>query len=65
ADMVREVLAGQPGAPREIVVINAAAALWIAGKSDSTRQCAELAAEAIDSGRAAGLLADLVQLTHS
>lgn len=65
AAMVRDVLAGKAGVARDIVVINAAAALWTAGQSDSPRDCAELAADAIDSGRAANVLGELVALTNA
>ncbi len=65
AAVIRDVLAGKPGSPRDIVVLNAAAALWTAGKSDDPRQCAALAAEAIDSTAAADLLAHLVELSNA
>ncbi len=64
AAMIRAILSGQQGPPRDIVVLNAAAALWTAGKSYSPHQCAELAAAAIDSGAARDLLARLVNLTN-
>jgi len=57
------VLAGNAGAPRDIVVLNAAAALWTAGKSASVAECARLASEAIDSGAARQLLAQLAEKT--
>ena len=58
AAMIRQVLAGEAGAARDVVVLNAAAGLWTAGHSESPRQAAELAAAAIDSGAAAGCLRD-------
>ncbi|NQU24912.1 MAG: anthranilate phosphoribosyltransferase [Candidatus Nealsonbacteria bacterium] len=61
AAMIREILDGRTGPPRDIVTINAAAALWIAGRDDSPAQCARLAAEAIDSGAARDLLARLAE----
>jgi len=64
AAMIRQVLAGVAGTPRDVVVLNAAAGLWTAGKSDSPRQAAEIAAAAIDSGAAARLLAQLAAATH-
>ena len=64
ANMIRDVLSGQIGPSRDIVVLNAAAALWVAGKHESTSQCAHLAAQAIDSGRANEVLARLVELSH-
>src|SRR5690606_16983898 len=56
ARIVRAVLAGEKGAPRTAVVINAAAALCAAGEGADPREAAQRAAEAIDSGRAARLL---------
>jgi len=50
---------GQPGAPRNVVVVNAAAALVVAGLAKDFRSGAQLAAQAIDSGAA---LAKLEQL---
>jgi anthranilate phosphoribosyltransferase len=64
AELVRGVLAGQAGPPRDIVVLNAAAALWTAGRDDSLRECARLAAEAIDSGGAEDLLRRLAERTR-
>ena len=64
AACIREVLAGQRGAKRDVVLLNAATALWIAGKSSSLSESAEIAAQAIDSGKAQQLVKDLAQLTH-
>ena len=64
ARMIGEVLAGAAGAARDIVVINAAAALWTAGRAESPRTCAELAAAAIDSQAASELLERLVELSN-
>jgi anthranilate phosphoribosyltransferase len=63
ANMIREILAGRPGPPRDVVVLNAAAALWTAGKAASPAECARLAAAAIDSGAARDLLARLAEYT--
>lgn len=64
AAVIREVLAGARGPARDIVILNAAAALWTAGLSSDTRYCAERAAEAIDRGDARELLARLAAMTH-
>jgi anthranilate phosphoribosyltransferase len=61
AAVIRRILAGAPGPPRDIVVANTAAALWTAGREESLVECARLTAEAIDSGAAAELLARLVE----
>lgn len=65
AAIIRDVLAGRPGPPRDIVVLNAAAALWTVRRHDSLRECARLAADAIDSGAAEALLARLARRTHA
>ncbi len=52
AAIARAILAGDKGPKRDAVVINAAAALCVAGVAGSPRQGAERAAEAIDSGAA-------------
>ncbi len=65
AAVIRGILAGEPSAARDIVVLNAAAALWTAGKAAEPRACAELASAAIDSGAAAELLQRLVTLSNA
>jgi anthranilate phosphoribosyltransferase len=52
AEMIRAVLSGRRGAARDMVVFNAAAALWVAGLAADWESGAGLAREAIDSGRA-------------
>jgi anthranilate phosphoribosyltransferase len=56
AALIGRILAGEAGPPRDVVVLNAAAALYTAGRSDSPRDCAAQAAAAIDSGAARDLL---------
>lgn len=63
AAIARSILAGEPGPRRDLVVVNAAAALWIAGRAADLRQGRSLAERSIDSGEAAKKLADLVRLT--
>src|SRR5207247_4246803 len=64
AELIRRVLAGKPGPAREIVVINAAAALWVAGLASDLRAAARRAVEVIDSGAAREVLARLVETTR-
>jgi anthranilate phosphoribosyltransferase len=64
ADVIRRVLAGEPGSPRDMVVLNAAAALWTAGHHPNQRICAADAAAAIDSGQARRILEQLVEVTN-
>jgi len=52
ATLIREVLAGEKNARRNVVLLNAAAALVAAGRADHLRDAVPLAAEAIDSGAA-------------
>jgi len=59
ADLIRWIFEGHPGAPRDVVIVNAAAALVVAGLAEDFRSGAHLAAQAIDSGAA---LAKLQQL---
>lgn len=56
AAIARSVLDGQRGPRREVVLLNAAAALEVAGKAASLEEGIALAAAAIDSGAAAGAL---------
>ena len=56
AAILRAILSGVSGAPREAVVLNAAAALWIAGKRETLEAAARLAEEMLDSGEAARAL---------
>ena len=65
AAIIRESPGGLPRPARDIVVANAAAALWTAGEHASTAGCAALAAQAIDGGAAAELLARLAARTQA
>lgn len=56
AEALRRLLAGEPGAYRDAVLLNAAAALLVAGHSADLAQGAIAAARAIDTGEAAALL---------
>jgi anthranilate phosphoribosyltransferase len=64
AAIIRGILQGCRGPARDIVVANAAAALWTVGRSDSLTECALQAADAIDGGAASDLLARLVEETN-
>ena len=57
--IAESVLAGEPGAPREIVLINAAMALLAAGKATELKEAVACAKESIDSGAARGKLSQL------
>lgn len=64
AAMIRSVLSGQAGPARDIVVLNSAAAIWVAGRVGTPRQGTELAQVAIDGGAASDLLARLATLSQ-
>jgi anthranilate phosphoribosyltransferase len=61
--MIRSVLQGEAGAARDIVLLNAGAALYVAGVAPSHAEGIEKAREAIDSGAAAEKLQQLVAFT--
>ena len=63
ARIARAILAGEPGPKRDIVVLNAAAALFVAEAAADLRAGLELARKSIDSGAAAGRLERLVRAT--
>ena len=65
ATAIRAVLAGEPGAFRDIVLFNAAAALIVAGRAEDLKVGVTAAAEAIDSGSARAKLDGLVRITNS
>ncbi len=64
AAALRDLLDGAPGAYRDVVLLNAAAALVVADKAVDLREGAALAAETIDSGAARAALARLVEVSH-
>lgn len=64
ADALRAVLDGEAGAYRDIVLMNAGAALVVAGKAADLREGAEMAAQAVDSGAAKATLAKLVEISN-
>jgi anthranilate phosphoribosyltransferase len=61
---IRAVLGGLKGPLRDIVLLNAAAALLVAGKANTLREGVALASESIDSGKALAVLEALVPLSH-
>jgi anthranilate phosphoribosyltransferase len=65
AGAVQRLLAGEPGAARDIVLLNAAAALFVAGRVGSVHEGIRVAAEAIDAGRTGETLARLVECSQT
>jgi anthranilate phosphoribosyltransferase len=62
-DLIRRVLDDEPGPARDIVVLNAGAAIYAADRADSLEAGVALAREAISSGAARGRLAELSALS--
>ena len=65
AKLIRDVLQGEKSPRRDVVLLNAAAALVAAGRADHLREAIPLAAKAIDSGAAAQKLEALVGFSNS
>jgi anthranilate phosphoribosyltransferase len=64
AQAVRAVLAGEKGPHRDIALLNAAAALVVAGLTPDLAAGIDAAAASIDSGQATGALAELVRVSQ-
>jgi anthranilate phosphoribosyltransferase len=65
AELIRRVLAGEPGGRRTAVLLNAAGAIAAGGHAEDLREGLELARQAIDSGAAAARLEELVEFTRA
>ena len=65
AEIVRALLTGEPGPRRDVVLLNAGAALEVAGRAATLAEGIELAAETIDSGSAAASLERWVAASRS
>jgi anthranilate phosphoribosyltransferase len=64
AGIVRRILAGEKSARRDVVLLNAAAALVAAGRAEHMSGAVPLAEKSLDSGAAAGKLEKLVEFTN-
>lgn len=64
ARIIREILAGERGACRDIVLMNAGAAIYIGGQAKDLREGIGLAAQSIDSGNARARLDALIEATR-
>ena len=65
AKALLDVLKGKKGPYRDVAVLNAAAALIVAGKAKDLKEGAALAAHAIDSGEAEGRLDRLIAISSA
>ena len=64
AQITRDILHGAKGHKRNAVLMNAGAALCIGGKAESIKEGITLAAELIDSGKAAAVLEKLIKVSN-
>ena len=64
AEIIRKILEGEKSPRRDIVLMNAAAALVAAGKADSLKEAMPMAMQSIDSGAARARLGALVEFTN-
>ncbi len=64
AVITRDILSGKIGAKRDVVLINSGAALAAAGKADDIKAGIEMAAAAIDDGKAKEKLDELIEYTQ-
>ena len=66
ARITRSILDGsQRGAKRDVVLLNAGATLYIGGLADSIADGIRLAADSIDSGKAAQVLGQMISMSQS
>ncbi len=64
AAVIERTLSGEPGAARDIVLINSGAALMVGGAAPDLRAGLALAGDSIDSGRAMAALRSLVEISR-
>ncbi len=64
AGIIREILKGRKGPQRDVVVLNAAAAIMVGGKAKDLKEGIKMAEESIDTGMALKKLEDLIRLTN-
>ena len=64
AEITKHILSGKTGPRRDVILINAAAALVAAGKSKNFKTGIQVAANAIDNGKALSKLNELITFTQ-
>ena len=65
AEITREILKGAKGAKRDAVLMNAGAALYIAGKAESMKDGIALAEKIIDSGKVLETLEKFIEISNT
>ncbi len=64
AELILRVLDGKTGPARDVVAINAAAALWVSGLSENLLLATDRCISAIDNGHAKEMLGELIEITN-
>jgi anthranilate phosphoribosyltransferase len=64
AETTRRIFAAEPGPHRDLAVLNAGAAIYVAGREPTLERGVRAAEAALDDGRAAATLERLVALTE-
>jgi anthranilate phosphoribosyltransferase len=64
AGILLQILKGEPGPPRDVVLLNGAAVFVASGKASNLKEGIEMAREAIDSGKAMEKLEGLIEFSH-
>ena len=67
AQLIRQILSGEAvdANARNLVLINAAAAIFVAGKTENLRNAFQMAKESLDDGKALRKLQNLIELTNA
>jgi len=65
AVILRQILRGEGGPARDVVLLNSGAALYVGGAVSSIKDGMRVAAESIDSGKAQQKLEQLVEMTNA
>jgi anthranilate phosphoribosyltransferase len=64
AETARRIFDGESGPQRDLAVLNAGAAIYVAGRADTLEEGVRAAEAALDDGRAAATLGRLVEMTQ-
>lgn len=65
AEITKRILTGEPGAPLDIVLLNAGTAIHLAGRANSIAEGVQAARAAVDSGRAWKTMVAFVEYTRA
>ncbi|MFQ5900094.1 MAG: anthranilate phosphoribosyltransferase, partial [Thermodesulfobacteriota bacterium] len=64
ANIIRDIFRGKPGPQRDVVLLNAAAAIAAEGMAENIKDAVKIASESIDMGKALKKLNDLIEMTN-